>query len=199
MALTKLLDDLSNVSKLDDQPNDVGGMNATELKAVFDRAGNDIKAFINNILIPEIESAIGSGTIEQISGGKLVDLSVTAAKIAMLAITSEKLANGAVTTQKIANGAVNTDKIALSSVVLGSQTSGILPITQGGTGASGIQGLKSALGTIAIEQGGTGSTTADGARDALGINLENLGITYGTEADRPQNPQPGQIFLLKVE
>ena len=43
MALTKLTQDLNYISALDDEPNDVGGMSASALKAAFDAAANDIK------------------------------------------------------------------------------------------------------------------------------------------------------------
>lgn len=46
--------DLSFISKLDDEPNDVGGMTSAELKAEFDKAGNVIKTYINEKLIPAI-------------------------------------------------------------------------------------------------------------------------------------------------
>lgn len=51
----QLLDgDLNIIAKLDDEPNDVGGLTADELKATFDRAGNIIKSYINETLIPAI-------------------------------------------------------------------------------------------------------------------------------------------------
>ena len=43
MAFTKLTQDLNYISALDDEPNDVGGLSASELKAAFDAAANDIK------------------------------------------------------------------------------------------------------------------------------------------------------------
>lgn len=51
----QLLDgDLNIIAKLDDEPNDVGGLSADELKATFDKAGNIIKDYINETLIPAI-------------------------------------------------------------------------------------------------------------------------------------------------
>ena len=51
----ELLDgDLNIIQKLDDEPNDVGGLTSAELKAKFDEAGNTIKTYINGTLIPEI-------------------------------------------------------------------------------------------------------------------------------------------------
>lgn len=46
--------DLNIIQKLDDEPNDVGGLTAQELKAKFDEAGNVIKTFINESLIPQV-------------------------------------------------------------------------------------------------------------------------------------------------
>jgi chromosome segregation ATPase len=73
MAQTKLTEDLNAVSnsgieieylngdlniiqKLDDEPNDVGGMTSAQLKETFDKAGNIIKNYINDTLIPAILS-----------------------------------------------------------------------------------------------------------------------------------------------
>lgn len=54
----QLLDgDLNIIQKLDDEPNDVGGMTSAELKATFDKAGNIIKDYLNNQLIPAILAA----------------------------------------------------------------------------------------------------------------------------------------------
>lgn len=47
-------DDMNIISKLDDEPNDVGGLTAAELKAEFDKAGNIIKKYLNEKLVPEI-------------------------------------------------------------------------------------------------------------------------------------------------
>lgn len=55
MAIEKFEADLNIVQKLDDEPNDVGGMTSAELKETFDRSGNLIKAFINDVLIPAID------------------------------------------------------------------------------------------------------------------------------------------------
>ncbi len=48
--------DLDIIQKLDDEPNDVGGLTAQELKAEFDKAGNLIKEYINETLVPEVLS-----------------------------------------------------------------------------------------------------------------------------------------------
>ncbi len=51
----QLLDgDLNIIQKLDDEPNDVGGLTSAELKAKFDESGNIIKRYINETLIPSV-------------------------------------------------------------------------------------------------------------------------------------------------
>lgn len=51
----QLLDgDLDIIQKLDDEPNDVGGLTSAELKAKFDESGNIIKKYINETLIPSV-------------------------------------------------------------------------------------------------------------------------------------------------
>ena len=51
----QLLDgDLNIIQKLDDEPNDVGGLTSAELKAKFDESGNIIKRYINETLIPAV-------------------------------------------------------------------------------------------------------------------------------------------------
>lgn len=55
----QLLDgDLNIIQKLDDEPNDVGGLTSAELKAKFDESGNIIKKYINETLIPAVRTSI---------------------------------------------------------------------------------------------------------------------------------------------
>lgn len=56
MAFTKLTDDLSQVSKLGNHPKTDNGLTTPGLKAWFDKAGEMIKSFLNNTLIPELEA-----------------------------------------------------------------------------------------------------------------------------------------------
>ena len=68
MALQNFDYDMDIIAKLDDEPNDVGGMSAADLKAKFDEGGKAIQAFINNVLLPAL---INGHTIEDSSGTKL--------------------------------------------------------------------------------------------------------------------------------
>lgn len=127
MALPKFEKDIANISKLPDQPNDVGGLTAAEFKAEFDKAGESIQEYINEELIPQIESDIeaaalgvgggGSITTDKISAGavtspKIANGAVGTDKLADEAVTESKIGNSAVTTAKVANGAVTTAKVA---------------------------------------------------------------------------------------
>lgn len=62
MAFTKLTKDLDVIQKLDDEPNDVGGLTAAELKKKFDDSGNAIKDYLNETLVPELDTAVGGKT-----------------------------------------------------------------------------------------------------------------------------------------
>ena len=49
MSFTTLNTDLNIVQALADEPNDVGGLSAAQLKAKFDEAANIIKEYLNKI------------------------------------------------------------------------------------------------------------------------------------------------------
>jgi hypothetical protein len=60
MGLTKLTKDIDYIQKLSDLPNEIDGLDSNELKERFDQAGDDIKDFINNTLIAELDTALSS-------------------------------------------------------------------------------------------------------------------------------------------
>lgn len=66
MALSKFTKDMAIISALDDEPNDVGGLSAAELKAKFDEGGQAIKTFINETLTTEVDSQ-GTATSQALS------------------------------------------------------------------------------------------------------------------------------------
>ena len=55
MSFSKFTKNMAIIQQLDDEPNDVGGMTAAELKAKFDEGGQAIKDYINNVLLAELE------------------------------------------------------------------------------------------------------------------------------------------------
>ena len=62
MALTKMTKDMAIIQALDDEPNDVGGLTAQELKEKFDEAGETIKKYLNETLTSELDTAL-AGTV----------------------------------------------------------------------------------------------------------------------------------------
>lgn len=137
MALTRLTDDLDIISVLDNEPNDVGGLSADEFKAEFDKAGNIIKNYINEVLLAELASAIGAENIgiakvdgltgistvqaalakiekqmADMTQGAVADASISTEKLSDLAVTTAKLAAACVTAAKLAAGAVGTEALS---------------------------------------------------------------------------------------
>ena len=60
-AVTKFLTDVNNIQALSDRPNEIDGLTSAELKQRFDKAGADIKNYLNTVLTEEIDGI--SGTI----------------------------------------------------------------------------------------------------------------------------------------
>lgn len=117
MAFTKFNKDMDIIQKLDDEPNDVGGLTAAQMKAKFDEPGNAVKDWINNVFIPEAEQELNRALMGQIPDGsiggeKLADGAVCGERLADGAVSREKLADGAVCGEKLADGAVSREKLA---------------------------------------------------------------------------------------
>ena len=99
MKFTLMNEDVSHVSKLPDTPSLENGYTPDTLKGVFDRAGEDIKSFINTALIPELEgsdvgsdgaSRIGSAPIESVEGESVQE------KLVSLAAQIQDIANSSI-------------------------------------------------------------------------------------------------------
>ena len=139
MALPTCNEDMNIISKLDDEPNDVGGLSAASLKAKFDLAGNLLKKAINDLVAAlgnnaaaknigfapttavnktNVQDAIENvqSQIADVSQSGIADASVTAAKIADGAVGTAALADAAVTYDKIKDKAVGSAKLADNGV-----------------------------------------------------------------------------------
>lgn len=85
MALTQFSKDMNIISALGDEPNDVDGLSAAELKAKFDEGGIALKKFINETLLSEITTQIA--TKEELNGlviGVSPDLKATEEALKLL-------------------------------------------------------------------------------------------------------------------
>jgi len=84
MAFQKLETDLKIISKLPDEPNE-GGLTAAQLKAKFDEAGETVKLYLNETLIPEIEKEFkgkaSQEDLENVALGQIPDGSITKEKL----------------------------------------------------------------------------------------------------------------------
>ena len=121
MALTRLTDDLDIISVLDNEPNDVGGLSADAFKAEFDKAGNIIKKYINEVLLAELASAIGAENIGIAKVDGLTGISTVQAALAkiekqMADMTQGAVADASISTEKLSDLAVTTAKLAAACV-----------------------------------------------------------------------------------
>lgn len=129
MALPTCNEDMNIISKLDDEPNDVGGLSAASLKAKFDLAGNLLKKALNDLVAALGENAaaknIGFTPTTAVNKTNVQDAiedvqsqiaGVSQAGIADGAVTAQKIADGAVGTDAIADDAITTGKLAMSAV-----------------------------------------------------------------------------------
>lgn len=85
MALTTFDKDMNIIAALDDEPNDVGGLSAAELKAKFDEGGAAIKTFLNNTLIKEVEKTYATkDELDDVVAGISPDLTATEAVLSQM-------------------------------------------------------------------------------------------------------------------
>lgn len=109
MAITTFDVDVENISKLSTRPNSDEGMTEAELKSRFDKAGVDIKEYINNVLIPELVEQIAAAArgiaIDNISGQILTNGTVTDDKLSqeggLEAVVTNAIRKYAVTKEKL--------------------------------------------------------------------------------------------------
>ena len=111
-------------------------------------------------------------TDANVTTAKLVDDAVTTVKITDANVTTAKLADDAVTTVKIKDANVTNAKIANGTIDLSSKVTGVLPIANGGTGATNADAANSALNSLGIFIG-TGTISA-GNGASVTINDSNV-------------------------
>ena len=115
MSLPKMETDVKNIEKLAKRPNATNGYDYQRLQREFDKAGVDIQSFLNNTLIPALDSSIGGVDINALQEAQGADkemafpvydprVGVNAklliADILPLTVTVTKAADGAMTSDK---------------------------------------------------------------------------------------------------
>lgn len=76
MSIERLTKDMNIIVKLPDEPNDVGGLTAEELKGKFDEGGVALKEFINETLLPALEELGVEHTVQCVDPALLKYLTV---------------------------------------------------------------------------------------------------------------------------
>ena len=102
MALPVFETNLNIIQQLEDEPNDVGGLTAAELKAKFDEAGLTIQTWINETLLPAMIAA-------NLAFAKTTDIPAETVQAAIENI-QEQLKQA--TVGAVPNGSVNYIKLA---------------------------------------------------------------------------------------
>ena len=113
MALSSCTATVDVIANLSDAPVPDGTKTVEQFKDAFDQAGREIKGYLNNTLIGEIESQFQtklSGT-NQVGTAVIADGAITADKIDDTQVTAAKLATNAVETAKILDGNVTYAKL----------------------------------------------------------------------------------------
>lgn len=115
MSLPKMETDVKNIEKLAKRPNATNGLDYKALQQVFDKAGVDIQSFLNNTLIPALESRIGGvdiNALQEAQGAVKemafpvydprvgVNAKLSIADILPFAVTVTKAADGTMTSDK---------------------------------------------------------------------------------------------------
>lgn len=60
MPLTKLTENVNNIQALSDLPNTIDGITSSQLKEAFDKAGADIKTYLNETLTEELDTVVSN-------------------------------------------------------------------------------------------------------------------------------------------
>lgn len=112
MALTELTGSMNNIQSLPDLPSEDDGITSTAIKVLFDKASNDIKTYINSVLLAELQqSTIGSSGACNIGAEEL--LSCTNVMDILKAIvaggTGSIPPDGTISIAKLVTGLFSTD------------------------------------------------------------------------------------------
>ena len=193
MAITTSTDDLNIIAALDDEPNDVGGLSAAQLKAKFDEAVLDLQTYINTVLIPLLDAVnlpyqYGSAPsikdqIDTIVAGGVSDGSITTAKLDDGAATFAKGGHGGTT----AAGGVYNLINALSGITPVSADKFPFLDSSGSTaGSVTLANFLAALQTAGSPRIETGTYVGDGTYGSGNPNTLILGF------------EPQIVFVLPI-
>jgi hypothetical protein len=174
------------IRRLADEPNDVGGLTAEQLKYEFDKAGELIKTYLNTLLVPSL-------TADNFPVGELPGISVNTLQAVLLALVGQiqSLAADqsaaadditelqALHTQDVAALHEELDEIWTAVNELRAAAVAIDPIT----GLSGVYNVQAALEALqAAIEGGTPPATVPSAPQAFAATAGNAQLALAWTA-----------------
>lgn len=187
--IPRVTSDLGTVSTLDDRPNDTSGLTAAELKAKFDADAGTLKAYLNDTLIPFLESAAAAASlgITTIPGFSADNIQSALEQIvtAMQEITQGSVADGSITLAKLA---AEVTAIALGGAAA-SHTHGAGDVSSGVLDEARIPALsgdKLLTGAVTEEKLGAAAVTGEklAALAVLATHLAQGAVTTQKLADK---------------
>lgn len=161
MAIEKFNKNMTIIAALDDEPNDVGGLTSAELKAKFDEGGKALQTYMNETLIPALET-LGVETAvllpENEAGFKYIRLNADK----VLEVSTD--GNIWQATGSSGHLIIGPDGQALPQRSRMQFTNGTVTDQNGVTVVTGVKGDKGEKG----DKGDTGETGATGAQGPVG-------------------------------
>lgn len=101
MSIPTLDTDLSIIQKLDDYPNDIGGLSAAQLKAKFDEGVLALQTYINTVLIPALIASNVSFTPTAAVNAETVQAAIENVQAQLVGISAGTIPNNTVGMEKL--------------------------------------------------------------------------------------------------
>lgn len=101
MSIPTLDADLSIIQKLDDYPNDIGGLSAAQLKAKFDEGVLALQTYINTVLIPALIASNVSFTPTAAVNAETVQAAIENVQAQLAGISAGTIPNNTVGMEKL--------------------------------------------------------------------------------------------------
>lgn len=127
MSIPTLNTDLSIIQKLDDYPNDVGGLSAAQLKAKFDEGSLAVQTYINTVLIPALAAANLAFTPTSAINASTIQAAIENVQAQLAGISAGSIPNNTVGMEKLtkqvqdainAGGSAGTAIVTLQETVV---------------------------------------------------------------------------------
>jgi hypothetical protein len=181
-------DDIAYISKLGDNPNTDNGLNSQQLKMVFDAAPLSIQKFINDYIVPALNSEVDATAFLKLTGGTMKgNISMNGNQVTGL------------------SDAVNDGDAVSKAFLLGVLANSVFSISQGGTGGKTAEEARQNLGAAAKQHNHKAADVSEWTADILTALLASgymvasgYQIVESVEAIPADAPE-GSVFLVPVE